>query len=88
MTQIIQDYKDLKDAKKNVVAIKTALHSVSDIVPGVCKVYPCFDTDNTEEYIKDIIFYETFCKDCRKFKILLQLNKALQKHTMCATKII
>lgn len=87
MLQIIQDHKNWKDAKKEVAAIKESLRDIGDIVPSSCKVYPCFDNSDTEGYSKDITIYETFCKDCRKFKILSQLHKAQQKQQAALQKL-
>ena len=87
MLTIIQDCKDFLEARKNVAVTKTLLRNEGDIVSSACKVYPCFDNGNTKEYAKDVTFYKTFCKDCKKFDILLQLYNAQQKQQAMQQKL-
>ena len=97
MTTILQDCRDFLEARKNVAVTKTLLRDEGDIVSSVCKVYPCFDNGNTKEYTsydgdtkeytKDVTFYKTFCKDCKKFDILLQLYNAQQKQQAMQQKL-
>ncbi len=84
----IQDFKDWKTAKKSVKAIEVALSDVCKAVPSTCKAYPCFYNGDTKKSVKDITIYEMVCRDCTKFKTLLQLQKAQQEQQLLKQKLL
>ena len=42
MLAIMQDFKDWKTAKNNVVAVKALLRGMCNLITTECKAYPCF----------------------------------------------
>ena len=88
MLAIMQDFKDWKTAKNNVVAVKALLRGMCNLITTECKAYPCFYNGETKNYIEDTKSYETFCSNCAKFKTLVQLQTAHQKQQEAKQKFL
>ena len=86
--QIVQDFKDWKKAKNNVAVNKAALRDMCDVMPSVCKAYPCFYDGNKKVCFEDVAIYEIVCGDCIRFKTLLQLQDAQVKQEAAKQKLL
>lgn len=81
--QIVQDFKDWRNAKKIADTAKSEFDTRAQQNFEHCHAYPCFYNIYCDKKVTQIhqsrMVYETFCKDCPAFDLLTKLYESQKK---------